>query len=306
MNSAIKKYSQAYIEITSACNFKCSFCPSPTLSRKREMMDVELFRMLAPQVAELCNQTYLHVMGEPLLHPHLDEIVQICKDVNLPVSLTTNGSLLIKNKELLISALHLRQINISLHALKESRLPRSAHEMLEEILDFCVEALVKRPDLYINLRLWNLEQIQGEDTDPWNAQIRSAIRIKLGVDLADYIQVSGRKSKACVGRVYLHMDSRFEWPSHSKDKEKSVFGSCRALNTHFAVLVDGRVVPCCLDEEGGLELGRVTEKTLLECLEGERAQVMREGFATFKLVEPLCQSCQFCKRFSKPPKKSIA
>jgi hypothetical protein len=317
--AGLKKYRQAYVEITSACNFKCSFCPSPQLQRQRSFMDPELFGILAPQVAELCDQLYLHVMGEPTLHPKLLEIMEICAQESLPVALTTNGSLLERHGDFLLSQAHLRQVNLSLHALAASPLPRPAPVILEEILQFCARALEQRPDLYINLRLWNLMDLQSGQGDPWNDQVARALEQHLGLDLQELLvsdagatrpgllstaRIGGRKSWNCAGRLYLHFDSRFEWPSHSKDREKSTQGTCRALGTHFAVLVDGRVVPCCLDEEGALELGRVPDQTLLACLEGPRAQAMREGFGRGQLVEDLCQSCQFCKRFSKSKSSS--
>lgn len=304
MKSTRRPYRQAYVEITSACNFKCHFCPSPTLQRSRSFMDPEVFDILAPQVAELADQVYLHVMGEPTLHPKLESILGSCKSQNLPVAITTNGSLLEKCGQLLLDSPHLRQINLSLHALKASPLPRPAEMILSEILEFCKQALLHRPDLYINLRLWNLADINSGVEESWNLEVRQQMQKALNLDpfaweenSEQQLKIRGRKSWNCKGRLYLHFDSRFEWPSHSQQKEKSEKGTCKALNTHFAVLVDGRVVPCCLDESGSLELGRVPDQTLVECLKSPRALAMDKGFRQGKLVESFCQSCQFCKRF---------
>ena len=62
-------FNRAYIEITNLCNFHCDFCPGTT--RPPMAMRLSDFRTAAEKLRPLTDYLYLHVMGEPLLHPQL-------------------------------------------------------------------------------------------------------------------------------------------------------------------------------------------------------------------------------------------
>ena len=57
-------------------------------------MTPERFRLLAEKLRGHVGYLYLHVMGEPLLHPRLGEILAIAADLGFRLCLTTNGTLL--------------------------------------------------------------------------------------------------------------------------------------------------------------------------------------------------------------------
>lgn len=63
------------------------------------------------------------------------------------------------------------------------------------------------------------------------------------------------------------------------------------------MLVDGTVVPCCLDGEGVINLGNVHEKSFSEIIEGERANNLVYGFSKREAVEELCRKCGYRQRF---------
>ena len=164
-----------------------------------------------------------------------------------------------------------------------------------------------RPDLYINLRLWN---VGDQESNSWNETMLAKVNeaFSTNVELGHFC--SRHKSFNVTERIYLHQDSRFEWPKSGERSEchpelvegsasKVVPGTCRALDTHVAILHDGRVVACCLDYSGQITLGNIAEQSLAEILELPTAKNLREGFEKHELRHPLCQSCTFCKRFGK-------
>jgi radical SAM protein with 4Fe4S-binding SPASM domain len=63
------------------------------------------------------------------------------------------------------------------------------------------------------------------------------------------------------------------------------------------VLVDGTVVPCCLDGEGVINLGNVHETSFSEIVDGERANNLYYGFSRREAVEELCRRCGYRQRF---------
>ena len=70
---------KAYLEITNVCNLNCSFCRGN--AREKGFISVESFRAAAEQLRRHTDYLYLHLMGEPLLHPQLEELLAVCADL---------------------------------------------------------------------------------------------------------------------------------------------------------------------------------------------------------------------------------
>ena len=308
-----------YIEITNVCNLHCSFCPCGTAagyandadngfatdnsstSTNRTFMDSKLFETCITDAQEIgATNVYFHVLGEPTLHPGFAHYVKKLEQTPLKLTLTTNGTTIERTGRQILASPAVRQINFSTHAYAE--LPReTAERYLQNVLDFCRFAIVERPDLYINLRLWN---VGAEEASPWNSYMLKRIHETFGVDVTPGHFCSRHKSFNITGRLYLHEDTRFEWPSIDErtgkalqTRDERIAGTCRALDTHIAILHDGRVVACCLDHSGQITLGHINEQSLAEILESPLAQNIKEGFAQHELRHPFCQTCSFCKRF---------
>ena len=58
---------KAYVEITNRCNLACSFCPKT--KRAPRTMSAQEFDLILSRLEGYVQYVYLHVMGEPLLHP---------------------------------------------------------------------------------------------------------------------------------------------------------------------------------------------------------------------------------------------
>ena len=306
-----------YIEITDVCNLNCSFCPcgkanssasSHSTNKPREFMSTELFERCLTESATVAENVYFHVLGEPTLHPGFGLYLKKLEATPLKLNLTTNGTKIARTGKLILASPAVRQVNFSTHAYAE--LPQDdATRHLQDVLDFCKMANAIRPDLYINLRLWNVGDYAS---DAWNRTLLAKVNETFGND-SDNTEsgtqislehfCSRHKSFNVTGRIYLHQDSRFEWPELDERRktrdERIATGTCRALDTHVAILHDGRVVACCLDHSGQITLGRIQEQNLAEILESPAAKSLREGFEKHELRLPLCQSCSFCKRFGK-------
>lgn len=84
-----------FIEITSKCNFFCSYCHSATSIRPKGFMEEKLFRHIAAQLSTITNKPVaLHVDGEPTLHPKFEQFVTILNSHGIRASLASNGSTL--------------------------------------------------------------------------------------------------------------------------------------------------------------------------------------------------------------------
>lgn len=112
----MNRLKRVYVEITNRCNLRCSFCPG-TRRPLRDMTAVE-FALLAARLRPYADYFYLHVMGEPLLHPQLKEILSICADLEAKVIITTNGVLLPEQGNTLLAASALYKLSVSLHSME--------------------------------------------------------------------------------------------------------------------------------------------------------------------------------------------
>ena len=261
-------------------------------------MDSVLFERCIQQAALHAENVYFHILGEPTLHPGFVHYLKALEATPLKLNLTTNGTTITRVGRHLLQSEVLRQVNFSTHAYGELDAAR-AEKHLQDVLDFCQMSLAARPNLYINLRLWNAGNFPDADRQKaWNQFLIAQVARTFGLDenTAPDLEhfCSRHKSFPVKGRLYLHQDSRFEWPG---DGDDSNIGTCHALKTHVGILHDGRVVACCLDYQGKITLGRIQEQDLDVILKSPLAQDIREGFRKHELRHPLCQKCSFCHRF---------
>jgi radical SAM protein with 4Fe4S-binding SPASM domain len=79
---------QIDIEVTSACNLKCRFCPG--LETETKHMDFELFKSIIDRV-NFPTTIVPWLNGEPLLHPRYNEMLALLNEKKLRYYVTTNG-----------------------------------------------------------------------------------------------------------------------------------------------------------------------------------------------------------------------
>lgn len=292
----MKKLKRVYIEITNVCNLSCHFCP-PT-ERKNQFIQIAEFQHILDQIKPYTSYIYLHVKGEPLLHPKLDILLDICQEKGFKANITTNGTLIEKVKEKLMNKRALRQMNISLHSFDGNEKSFTTKEQyLLQILSF-VKERAANSEMFFSLRLWNLQNNSEQyDQKQRNRELLQIIEKEFSLNYRIDEKVIVGEGLKIAERVFIHQDLQFVWPSLLNEEDDGM-GFCHALRNHVAILVDGTVVPCCLDGEGVINLGNIKEKAFAEILGSIRARKIYEGFSQRKAVEELCRKCGYRKRFN--------
>lgn len=276
------RFKKVYIEITNICNLQCSFCVKNT--RVARYMQVAQFRHIVEQIQPYTNYIYLHVLGEPLMHPQLQEILAIAKQYSMQVNMTTNGVLLKEQLPMLVN--NIRQLNISLHSQpKQDGIHSDTY--LQDCL-YCGDELAKQ-GTYISYRLWNMK---AGVLDEESLSIQKQIEQHYGISMEQGTQLR------LAERRFLHFEEEFAWPSLQAERIGST-GTCYGMRSMCGILVDGSVVPCCLDSKGDCVLGNIFETSMAKILAQERTRTMCEGFARRQLVEEICQHCGYRTRFDK-------
>jgi len=290
--SDLKRFKRVYLEISNICNLKCSFCPE--VKRAQWRLEKDRFVHRLTQVKDFAERVCLHVMGEPLGHPLFREFVESAGELGVPLEITTNGTLL--NESIKQALLHptIVQVNFSLQSFFDNFPKADADTYVNKIFEFCQTAFEKRPDLYVNLRLWNLKD--QRDVSGRNAWLFEKLQERFSVALNPSVDPGFKKSKKVTGRLYLHFDSRFEWPSLEQPL-LSESGRCHGGQNQIAVLSEGNVVPCCLDKEAVMDLGNLDQVPFMDILQSPRLKNLVEGFQKGERREELCRRCDYATRF---------
>lgn len=276
---------KAYVEVTNCCNLRCAFCPGT--KRKARVMSCEEFDRVLEKLQGSVSYVYLHVMGEPLSHPQLPELLRLAAARGIRVCITTNGTLLARKGEALLAAGTLHKVSVSLHSFEGNDGAREAQRRyLEEVWAFADRAAAQ--GVIVALRLWN----EG-GAERLNGEITAFLREKCPGEWPEPRSGSFRLRD----NLYLERAKKFDWPD--RDAKESGTQFCYALRDQLGVLADGTVVPCCLDHEGDLALGNLFTQPLEEILHSARARTLREGFSRRRPAEELCRRCGFAARFNR-------
>ncbi len=259
-------------------------------------MSVENFKAILRSLRGSAKLLYFHVKGEPLLHPDLPAFLDIAATGGVSVALTTNGTNLAGAVGALSSRANLRRVNVSLQAVAgmgETMRDAYLANALLAARELCRSMTPSNPDFLASLRLWTKETAETARTV---ASIEAFFGLGSGA-LAEGLR--GKNGFVIEPGIAVHAAETFEWPSLDAP-DRGGRGFCRGLRDQVGVLVDGTVVPCCLDGSGVVALGNALETPLPEILSSARARAIYDGFSARRVVEPLCRRCGYRTRFSRP------
>ena len=188
------RFKKIYLEITNICNLNCPFCIGNT--RAKKYLSFDDFKIILEKLNGYTNYLYFHILGEPLMHPEINEFINYAAKNKYNINITTNGYLLnkIKNNP------NIRQINISLHSFNENN-SLSLEEYLTTIFDSVDELISNKT--YISLRLWVKNKHNQEMTDFINK------RYNIKVNLNEYYKINDY--------LFINPFHEFIWPDLDND-----------------------------------------------------------------------------------------
>ena len=262
----MEKFKKIYVEITNACNLNCKFCIKN--SRNVQFIEFDNFKILLKQLKNYTDYLYLHVLGEPLLHPMINEIIEYASK-NFKINITTNGYLInnIKTKKI-------RQLNISLHSFNDKY-----NISLEEYLTNIFNKVDELTNTYISLRLWVKNKYNDEIINYINSRYNTNYKAE-------------QKNYKTNEHLFINNFHEFIWPDLNNNYYNDR-GICYGLTDHIGILVDGTIIPCCLDSKGQINLGNIYNDSIDSILNSVRVIKMKEGFKSKIKVEELCKHCNF-------------
>ena len=282
-------FKKIYVEITNVCNLKCKFCPET--SREKTFMNIENFEETIKKINKHTNLVCLHVKGEPFLHPELKDILKILEKYNLQANITTNGTLIKEKLEIIKNSKAVRQINFSIHSIMQN--DKLDGKYLKDIF----ESVEELKNIIVSYRLWNLEDIKKND-----------INNEIIEEIEKYYNIKNLKQELMQNEffkvkenIFINQDREFVWPNIN-NKNVIEKGRCLALKEQMAILVDGTVVPCCLDNNGDIPLGNIFEESLEDILNKAKTLSIKKNFENGIITCELCKTCGFLKRLEEKRK----
>jgi len=314
-----------HLEVTNVCNFKCDFCPDAIMDRKRGHMAPVLLEKALNDIKanRIARIVAFHLMGEPLIYPHIFEGIDRAVDLGLNLHLTTNGSTFALRPDHIQHLVNSKipKVTISLQTPDQDTFAiRGAPPMLKpdayfEGITQYVQANLADPNSPTRVHIKFLDTTPHPFLVPHKPMTVVEGKEQMQVELRRW---SDRLLEHCPDRpsenwvqqrLQKHKPGRWQViPLHPKlaletfplDSWGNVetgavvpasFGYCNGTSQQTGVLYDGTVVPCCKDYEGMIPLGNLNEKSLNEILDDRPACSLRDGFNRFQVTNPVCQQC---------------
>ncbi len=207
------KFYRMYIELTNVCGLSCSFCPTKALPSKE--MDLDFFESIIAQAQNYTKEIACHVVGDPLTLSNLHAYLDIIHKYGLKAMLTSSGYFLKKHSYDTLFHPCVKQINISLNSFNKNDTSLTFEQYLKPVLALCHAKLERKKELFINLRVWNLDEIMSERT--FNEILFEKLSNDFDVALTlDSVYKERAKSIRLASKILVHFDNYFEWPSLTK------------------------------------------------------------------------------------------
>lgn len=271
-------FKKIYIEITNNCNLNCNFCIKNT--REKRFMSIDEYNIVLNNIKPFTKYVYLHLMGEPFLHPKINEIIDMTTINNINVNITTNGFLInrVENNK------NIRQINISLHSYDE-KYKVSFDNYIKNIFN-ATDRLQKNKTI-INYRLWVNSKYYNKFID----ELENKYNKKIIINQNGNFQLDNN--------VYISIKKEFIWPkikTKREGEESENIGTCLALRDHIGILSNLDVVACCLDSNGDINFGNLNNIPLKEIINSDKFKYIKTNLENNIKTEELCKNCNFYKK----------
>ena len=254
------------IELTSHCPMTCLMCPRGrnALTRPEGFLSVELFERILGQLDphKQFKPLTLHNLGESLLHPQLDQMLRLAAGAGFQPELSVNPGMLPLERYIQLADAGLRRLVFSVDGTdagtltqirgKAARASR-AFDHLEAVLEHRKAHPDHGPELVLQMiRL-------APNRHQWDGFVQRYAHRKLPRVTA-YLKDPDANTKDAEGTLMVDGARAF---------------LCRAPWLSVVVLWDGRVVPCCYDEDAHNVLGDLNVQLLTDIWAGKPAQQLR-------------------------------
>ncbi len=284
-----------WVEPTSFCNLKCPMCTSRDIPEdKTGYMDWAVYEKIIDEAKEFVYDVNLFIGGESLFHKRLPDMIRYAGDSGIGTRLSTNATVLTKDKTQALLDAGLDFIIFSFdgyekEAYEKIRVNANFEKTLGNIRGFLEEKKRRGSSKpYAVFQVIEYGQCNPEDdSEGWTYGMGSEIKAAFlkGLEGLPIDEFSVIPPHTFGGKISRRGREGFRTVSPK-------YAPCTFLWYSMSVKWDGTVVPCCVDLSGDMPLGDAGKESLLEIWNGQRLMGLREKIAAGKYAEvPLCRGC---------------
>lgn len=273
------------IEITSRCNFQCTYCAHKKGMRRTGDMDWDLFlKIISDAVSAGVKEVGLFLLGEPFMNKDLPRMIAHAKRSGIEyVFVTTNGSLC--TEENLADCIYagLDSLKFSINA------PRSGyadtHGVSVDVYDRVLETIKW-------LSEWKVA----------NNSLRPTTCVS-SIFVPDHAEDLAKLEAA----VKPYVDEFYYLPMYSQagtvKADSQLVGNtgrlhngvpavpCWGLFNSARVTWDGWLTACCFDHSGHFKIADVSKMSLCDAWKSSRFVALRTEHLDYVIEDDVCQAC---------------
>lgn len=313
---------QICIEVANVCNTRCRLCPIGMGFRPREklgFMDVSVFESTIRSIAWHTHSLGLYNWGEPLLHPHIFDMVRFAKSQGMLTHISSNMHYLKGDhvSELVDSGLEL--LIVSIHAMTqtsyESYQPKMSIgeplEAIRQIMEYKRRVKKSTPDVQLHFVVHRKNEAEipllaqfARENDLDFALTPVSLNLRF-LDRDKNMQAMGRSQEEILADMvrlfdeWLPTDPRYVNPYYARLREdprrlfteRKQAHACDWLWRGCIIAVDGDVMPCCGAFAQSERLGNVLERPLSALWNSPAYQAARRAYAMGEINESVCSQC---------------
>jgi len=273
------------LELTNACNAKCTMCPRDKMTRPVKLMDFSLIKDIALELREHnVHRVNLFWFGESLLHPKCFEVMRFLRK-SLPktkLNLSTNGQLLDGDIAMGVLSSGIDNLNIDIDGYEKDTYESVRKKLsFERVTRNIVEFMKLREVMKLQRPRVSVTMIEMESTEkeivPFRRRWRRVVDDVLVTKFNTWCQnVKDRN----ISSVKEKVDGiGFTFPCENPFKE-------------LVISADGRALACCLDFNCSMPVGDAKVQTIKEIWKGHELNKLRKALTAGRQNEiPLCRGC---------------
>lgn len=310
------------IKLMFGCNLKCVMCNHWRMTREPPLAMDRFFTVLDELAALGCRKIHLSG-GEPLLRPHIPELIAHATTLGLRVTMTTNGTLIDKAMARRLVEVGLRGVNVSLDSPDRRvhdriRGQRGAWKKTTRAIEYFARArhkgkltlrintvvsrtsyrsLATLPDLAHELGADALNLIAVDDHCGEQVALRQRHIAEYNAQVAPHLADRGLALGLLTAAQQAYPFGQTDAEILQARRGQYAFGwydrhPCFAPWTHSLIDFNGLVYVCCMTREQIAPLGDLKTTSFADIWRGPGYQAMRQ-----QMHPPALAPCRRCDDF---------
>ena len=288
-----------YVDPSSACNFRCQFCPSghkdliDKSGYRRGTMSFELFNKIIRDLGEFerpIKVLRLNKVGEPFLNKNLSKMVDCAKKSGTVeyIDLATNGSLFTHETLSQLVDAGLDRLNISLEGINREQYLE--HAKVDIDFDSLVEQIIwlyaNKGNCEITIKVPGNYLTDYQKNEFYSTFGNHCDRIFVE-DIAPIWPLFDVEQRA--NTIVTNTEGQYKQPLEQKD-------TCTYIFYAAAINADGSVSACCPDWDQKLIVGDVRQESLKSIWRSEAFNALRRQHLEGRRCENhICLNCGHIK-----------